>query len=62
MDNEELRDRMFDVLNETDELPIEDIEVDVDQEQIKIFLTDGTVAIVQCKVIGMWNLINYRKK
>lgn len=61
MEDVELRDRMFDVLNETDELPIEDIEVEDREEQIKIFLSDGTVAIVKCKVVGRWNLINVHK-
>ncbi len=57
----EIRDRLFDVFNETDCLPVVDIMVDEASDSIKLYLEDGTIVSVTCKVTGLWNIINVKK-
>lgn len=41
MDKNEIKDRLFDVLNDTDNLPIQDIMVDDRKGSINVYLTDA---------------------
>lgn len=42
MEKNEFKDRLFDILNDTDNLPIQDIMVDDENNMVTIYLTDGT--------------------
>ena len=42
MSKDEFKDRIFDVLNETDHIPIEDIEADDRNSSLIICLQDGS--------------------
>lgn len=41
MEKNEIKDRLFDVLNDTDNLPIQDIMVDDRKDSINVYLTDA---------------------
>lgn len=47
MSKDEFKDRLFDVLNETDDMPIEDIETDDRNNSFGIFLDDGTRFLIR---------------
>lgn len=47
MEKNEIKDRLFDVLNDTDNLPIQDIVVDDRNNRVNVYLTDGTRFSVQ---------------
>ena len=53
----EIKDRLFDILNDTDNLPIADIMVNDAENNMKIYLEDGTMATITCEVTGVWNII-----
>lgn len=53
----EFKDRLFDVLNDTDDMPIADIMVDDAQNKMKIYLEDGTIAMITCELTGVWNIL-----
>lgn len=42
MEKNEIKDRLFDVLNDMDNLPIQDIVVDDRNNIVNVYLTDGT--------------------
>jgi CRISPR/Cas system-associated protein Csx1 len=42
MSKNEFKDRIFDILNESDGLPIKDMAVDDKEDTIRVYLTDGT--------------------
>lgn len=42
MEKNEIKDRLFDVLNDTDNLPIQDIVVDDRNNIVNVYLADGT--------------------
>lgn len=48
----EFKDRLFNVLNETDELPIADIEVYDSKNEIKIVLNDHTQFMINVAPYG----------
>ena len=48
----EFKDRLFDVLNDTDNLPIQDIVVDDQSNIVNIYLTDGTRFLLYVKKCG----------
>jgi len=50
----EFKDRLFNILNETDGLPITDIIVNDRENEIKILLDDHSSFIVTCKSAGSW--------
>lgn len=54
MEQNEFKDRLLDVLNDTDELPIQDIMVEDRKDIVNIYLTDGTRFSVQIKDCGYW--------
>lgn len=53
----EIKDRLFDILNDTDNLPIADIMVNDAENNMKIYLEDGTIATITCELTGVWNII-----
>ena len=53
----EFKDRLFDVLNDTDDLPIADIMVNDAENSMRIYLTDGTITTITCELTGVWNFI-----
>ena len=42
MDKNEFKDRLFDVLNDADNLPIQDLVFDDRENMVNVYLTDGT--------------------
>lgn len=52
----EIKDRLFDILNETDNLPIADIMVNDAENNMKIYLEDGTVTTLTCELSGVWRV------
>ena len=42
METNEFKDRLFDLLNETDNLPIQDLEADDINNRMNVYLDDGT--------------------
>ncbi len=57
MEKNEIKDRLFDLLNDTDNLPIQDIMVEDRNDLINVYLTDGTRFSVHVENCGNWNLI-----
>lgn len=53
----EFKDRMFDILNETDALPITDIIVNDRRNEIKILLDDHSSFVIKCSKRGSWFLM-----
>ncbi len=53
---DEFKDRLFDVINETDNLPIADIMVNDSENQIKVLLDDHTAFTITCTDTGTWFL------
>lgn len=53
----EFKDRLFDVLNDTNDMPIADIMVNDAQDTMKIYLADGTIATITCELTGVWNIL-----
>ena len=53
----EFKDRLFDVLNDTDDMPIADIMVNDAENSMKIYLEDGTIATITCELTGVWNIL-----
>lgn len=54
MEINEFKDRIFDILNETKELPIRDIVVEDKNNLMNIYLIDGTgftIHIENCKML-----------
>lgn len=54
MQKNEIKDRLFDVLNDTDNLPIQDIVVDDINNMVNVYLTDGTRFSVYVENCGKW--------
>ncbi len=54
MEKNEFKDRLFDVLNETDNLSIQDIMVDDKQDMVNVYLTDGTRFSIYIENCGKW--------
>lgn len=56
MEKNEIKDRLFDVLNDTDNLPIQDIVVDDRNNIVNVYLTDGTrfsVHVEKCGILSI---------
>lgn len=49
MSQMEFIDRLFDTINESDNLPIQDVVTDAEKNIIKVYLTDGSIFQIQCK-------------
>lgn len=56
----EFADRLFDMLNETDSIPIADIIVNDKNKEIRLLLKDHTIFKIHCSNSGIWFL--WRKK
>lgn len=54
MEKNEFNDRLFDVLNDMDNLLIQDIMVDDRKDLINVYLTNGTRFSVHVKKCGNW--------
>lgn len=54
MEKNEFKDRLFDVLNDTDNLPIQDIMVENKQDMVNVYLTDGTRFSAHVEKCGKW--------
>lgn len=54
MEKNEIKDRLFDVLNDTDNLPIQDIVADDRNDLVNVYLTDGTRFSVDVENCGIW--------
>lgn len=52
------KDRLFDVLNETDNLPIQDLVTDDKNNRVNVYLTDGSRFTIHIENSGSWRLIN----
>lgn len=48
----EFMDRLFDAVNESDSLPIQDIVTDAAENIIKVYLEDGSIFQIQCMDSG----------
>ena len=53
----EFKDRLFDVLNDTNDMPIADIMVNDDENTMRVYLADGTIATITCELTGVWNIV-----
>ncbi len=56
MELNEFKDRLFDILNETDNLPIADLVVNDREDEIKVFLDDHSSFLIKCSTRGTWFL------
>lgn len=54
MELNQFKDRLFDILNDTDDLPIADIIVNDKENEIKILLDDHSSFILTCRSSGTW--------
>jgi hypothetical protein len=54
MEKNEIEDKLFDVLNDTDNLPIHDIVVDDRNNMMNVYLADGTRFSVHVEKCGNW--------
>lgn len=54
MDKNEFKDRLFDVLNDADNLPIQDLVFDDRENMVNVYLTDGTRFSVCVENYGKW--------
>lgn len=57
MEKNEFKDKLFDLLNDTDNLPIQDIMVEDRNDLINVYLTDGTRFSVHVEKCGNWGLL-----
>ena len=56
IEKNEIKDTLFDVLNDTDNLPIHDIVVDDRNNIVNVYLTDGTRFSIHVEKCGMWSV------
>lgn len=56
MRKNEFKDRLFDILNDTEALPIQDIAADDNDDTLNIYLTDGTRFSVHVGDGGKWGI------
>lgn len=57
MELNEFKDRLFDILNDTDCLPIIDLLIDDKNNKLYIYLEDGTCILLTYKIYGNWFII-----
>ncbi len=48
--------KLFNALNDTEELPIQDLEIDVENDAVNVCLADGTRFSVRVEKCGKWCL------
>ncbi|MBD5396094.1 MAG: hypothetical protein HDR71_17975 [Lachnospiraceae bacterium] len=56
MEKNEIKDRLFDVWDDTGNLPIQDIMVDDRNDIVNVYFTDGTRFLVHVENCGIWNI------
>ena len=56
MTKEKIVIHLFDILNETNELPIQDLIIDYPNHKVDVFLTDGTRFSLHIAEWGLWHL------
>jgi len=56
MEKNEFKDRLFDILNDTNGLPIQDIVTEDKDDLLNIYLTDGTRFSVHIEDRGSWSI------
>lgn len=56
MRKNEFKDRLFDILNDTKALPIQDIITEDDTDTLNIYLTDGSRFSVHVENGGKWSI------
>lgn len=62
MGQTEFMDRLFDIVNESDSLPVQDIVTDAAENIIKVYLADVSIFQIQCAASGYWwILVQYEK-
>ena len=49
MNLNEFKDSLFEILNETDKLPVMDVELDDLADTLNVFLPDGSLFKIQCE-------------
>lgn len=49
MSQEEFIDRLFDIISETKNLPVKDMDSDARKNTITVYLTDGAVFKIRCE-------------
>ena len=59
MEMNEFKDRLFDILNETDNLPIQDLDADDSNNIVNVYLTDGSRFTVRVENCGNWGIIKH---
>ena len=52
MDINEFKDRLFDAINDADNLPIQDLELEDREDRIQVSLEDGSKFVVLVKNVG----------
>lgn len=57
MELNEYKDRLFDIINETDNLLITDIMVNDSENTMKILLDDHSDFIISCSPSGQWIIL-----
>ncbi len=57
MTHEEFKDRLFELLNETDQMPIADIDTDDVNNTFKVILQDGTQFLITTQPYGRMFII-----
>lgn len=56
MTQDKFKDKLFEILNETDNLPIRDIVTDDRNDRINVYLIDGTRFSIIVESCGNWCL------
>lgn len=56
MEQNEFKDRLLDMLNDTNDLPIQDVMVEDTNNRVNVYLTDGTRFSVHIENGGYWGL------
>lgn len=57
MTKDEIVCRTFDILNETNELPIQDLIIDYQKQKVNVYLMDGTRFSIYIGDYGLWHLL-----
>ena len=58
MTKEKIICRIFDILNETNDLPIRDLTIDYSNHKVDVYLTDGTRFSISIGDYGQWHLLS----
>lgn len=62
MELNEFKDRLFDLINESSDLPVSDIAVNDREKTIKVYLQDHSVFTIACSASGKWFVLKNNKK